>query len=456
MKTDKWVIFAMFASSMMLTTCKKSDSPSNSLNPEPTPIGTPVDSTITKVIGPQGGSVDYDGGLMSLEFPAGAVSKNSTIVVQPITNNIPGGFGDVYSFEPANIKLNLPVTLKIHYTDKDMAGSSPMFTGIAFQDSARIWHRLRNIAIDTVNKTISGALPHFSHWGTFLNMAIVPVTTGQKINESKEYKVIVVDETTSPQSADGDELPPLPIAHEVSPGTVKQWYANGILNGDSTYGTITPNGSHCTYTAPDHKPEKSKNPVQLTADLDHLWYKDPATGADFKNLKLVLPIVIIDDNYSYQLKIEYKFGAWPGATFYWMVTDMATMDIEVKNGAVTITNIQNQGGNVSPSSQTTKYGDGTCTATWHDQGANIGYLNITQATGLLIPNENNPDEKTLSLVLSNHGKGPGFHLECSGSESSDSGGDDMGSSSLLFDFALNNEIQVNRENTLITATLAPQ
>jgi hypothetical protein len=67
-------------------------------------------------------------------------------------------------------------------------------------------------------------------------------------------------------------------------------------------------------------------------------------GGDFNNLKITVPITIFDDSYSFHLKLSYRKENWLEAIFfYWTVTDMATMDINVNNGFVTVTNIQNQG-----------------------------------------------------------------------------------------------------------------
>src|SRR5215467_14553380 len=92
-------ICCVFFSILTINSCsKKSDSgtggSNNNNNTDPaqsTPVGTPVGNATSKVIGPSGGTVTTDDGIISLVFPANAVSTNTTITIQPITNNCPGG-----------------------------------------------------------------------------------------------------------------------------------------------------------------------------------------------------------------------------------------------------------------------------------------------------------------------------------------------------------------------------
>src|SRR5690242_11076041 len=117
-------VFCVFISIITINSCsKKSDSGSggsnnNNTNPlQSTPVGTPVGNATSKVIGPSVGTVTTDDGIISLVFPANAVSTNTTITIQPITNNCPGGNLLAYRFGPNGSKFNQPVSLQIHYPD---------------------------------------------------------------------------------------------------------------------------------------------------------------------------------------------------------------------------------------------------------------------------------------------------------------------------------------------------
>jgi hypothetical protein len=102
--------------------------------------------------------------------------------------------------------------------------------GIAFQDSAGIWYRTNNFSNDTLHKIISASLTHFSDWSAFEIMRLSPVSTFVKVNNSVDLEAVIVDIGGN----DDDEL--APIFKNSSP---IKWSANGILNGNSTVGTLT-------------------------------------------------------------------------------------------------------------------------------------------------------------------------------------------------------------------------
>ena len=53
-------------------------------------IGTPTGTAVSKSIGPSGGSLLSADGRIELIIPSGALSANTNIVIQPVTNNCPG------------------------------------------------------------------------------------------------------------------------------------------------------------------------------------------------------------------------------------------------------------------------------------------------------------------------------------------------------------------------------
>ena len=80
---------------MVFSTCDEMvpeiDDPNEEV-PEPTswiPNGIPV----SKTIGSGGGTVSIDGAV-EIEIPAGALSADTEITIQPVTNNAPNGNGN--------------------------------------------------------------------------------------------------------------------------------------------------------------------------------------------------------------------------------------------------------------------------------------------------------------------------------------------------------------------------
>ena len=151
------LILTLASTTLILTTCKKNNDKSspNIGTVLPTEVGTILEDATFKTIGPSGGTIISTDGKLDLEFPQGALSSNTNISVQAVTNKAPGAIGNAYRFGPAGTLVNMPVTMIMHYTSDNVAGSLPMFLGIAFQDTDQKWYDLRKYTVDTINKTIS-------------------------------------------------------------------------------------------------------------------------------------------------------------------------------------------------------------------------------------------------------------------------------------------------------------
>ena len=72
--------------------------------------------------------------------------------------------GKAFRLEPIGIEFLQPVQLVFHYSEKEMEEGSPQLMGIAFQDEKGVWYGLRDFKLDTVAKTITGNITHFSDW----------------------------------------------------------------------------------------------------------------------------------------------------------------------------------------------------------------------------------------------------------------------------------------------------
>jgi hypothetical protein len=478
MKRIKWILIIP-GLALLISTCKKNEDDPEIIEYPPlvTPTGTETGAPSIASIGPGGGSIISPDGKLELIFPGGALNSVTNISVQPVTNNAPGGIGTAYRFGPSGTLLNMPVTIKIHYTDNDISGSLPMFLGLAFQDADQIWYSLRNPDLDTVNKTLSftsaklfGGSPapgkgnnvtaaNFLDHATFLDLYIEPPSDYLKVTESREFKIYAIQNhistnTGSKNIVDEDYLPALPRNHEISPTNVKQWSVNGVKNGNAEFGTVVPDGTACTYTAPGAVP--SANPVNLTADLK-LWYRDPETGADFNNLKLTAPIRIYDDRYAYQLKVSFKVDDWP-AQFTWTLTDEATMNIDVIGSIVLITGIQNKDGVVSPAEQNNGGGIVNCTGTWLQGESKSGYINISGVTGELSFNQATETIMLDLTLTSSNATTPRFSYVCvtpQGTTTDFTGGGIIESRDYTYHFMLNNQTQIKNISQL-TATLTPR
>ena len=173
-----------------ISSCKKSDSPDN-LPDRPaavTPVGTPIGNPDTKTIGTTGGSIKSTDGRIELIFPAGALTANTTISIQPVTNTCPGGIGISYHLMPDGATFSKPVNLIYHYSKEEVNGTLPYLLYIAYQDNAMQWKadfKKRNV--DTAAKTVTLGITHFSIWsmGDRLNLLCTPANEELHENETR-------------------------------------------------------------------------------------------------------------------------------------------------------------------------------------------------------------------------------------------------------------------------------
>lgn len=249
------IALALFV--MIATGCTKSSTGNHESNnngsPEPTPIGAPIGAAEQVVIGPAGGTFVTSDTRLKLEFPAGALTTQTTISVQPIEDHCPAASGIAYLITPHDIQFKQPVRLTMNYGDSDVINSISAAMTIAYQDTTGVWRAPGNMTKDTANKTVSVLTDHFSGWSLFQAVRLSPISTvvqpGGSVGLSVEKYTDFAD----------DLLVPIPGPLSKKDLIVKDW----SLSGE---GQLAPNKDLATYTAPSTIP--SKNPVAVTATLN--------------------------------------------------------------------------------------------------------------------------------------------------------------------------------------------
>jgi hypothetical protein len=391
-------LLLLFTLLISLYGCMKTipdDTPGNG-TPTATPAGTPVSDMMTKTIGNSGGSLVSSDGKAELIIPSGALTENTDISIQAITNNAPNGAGYAYRFLPEGIKFIQPVTVKFHYTTDDLAVTLADLMGIAFQDSLGLWYRINNFTNDSSNKVISAPITHFSDWSRFDVMRITPANTSVRVNKTVSLDVFYVD-----AGQDNDELAPI----YKKPATVK-WSVNGIPNGNSSVGTIAGADNSAIFKAPEKVP--ANNPVAVSGDLP---FKTKYHGKSFNDLQLVSSITIVDgERYLLEMKII-------GTIAPLIYTDSVSMIVVINSDdAVVVSDISNTAPKCKPTTATIP----PCTATWVPDG--IGETNVTSVTGTITGSFGDP-ARDLFLTITNSGTvSPTFTQKCEGSDPETNGG----------------------------------
>ena len=232
-----------------------------------------LDGTKTEMnIGKEGGSIISSDGKVELIIPAGAISKKTTFRIQPVTNMAPNGKGQAYRFEPSGIEFQKPVQLIFRYDEDESRDNMQLLMGIAMQDNSGQWYSLKKFILDTVAKTLSGDINHFSDWSKFDELKIDPSYARIKVKKSMSLTINMITADDG-----GDELMQLiPMKKKKIPWSAT-WMANEIINGNATEGKISVTSrTSVKYTAPAALPPK--NPVEVTAELAGIIYKSIVKG----------------------------------------------------------------------------------------------------------------------------------------------------------------------------------
>ena len=329
---------------------------------KPTATGQPDGEKSSIIMDKEGGRLISTDQKIELVFPEGALATKTTISIQPVTNTSIDGVGKGYNLEPSGIQFQIPIQLIFHYTDKDMEDGSPQLMGIATQNEKGVWYGLKDIKLDTVSKTITGNIKHFSTWGLGWSFHFKPGKTRVKVSKTVDILAIprpIYDDYK------GQKMEVYQGIFGINQENPRGWYANLILNGDADNGTFLNTGSYplltwtVTYKAPAKVP--SKNPVEIMLAI--VGAENGIDGKKFTLFKRCY-IQVYDDIYEVKMKSVIKSGGkgvWGGIR---TTTDEGSFIVSLDSKEPKITDIKNN------------------LETMTDDCRNI-VLNATHCTGLL-------------------------------------------------------------------------
>lgn len=262
--------------SLLVGACKKDKKGEGQ---EPGPSGTPLVTEVPATTGPAiqqnvgeaGGTITSADGSISLVIPAGALTSSQTISIQPIENKLPSGVSKgAYRFLPEGLHFAVPVTVKLTYTDAEIAdlNSVPDFLCLATRQADGKWKKVAGAV--TVNKnarTATATIEHFSDYSWFeqyalkvgnsLNEGIYEIDPGQKVEISAVTFV----------ELEGVAI--LPVALNIA--NAYNWKINGESTNISQYGSLAAvSGSLAIkrFEAPTHiAPNSNSNMVAISVEV---------------------------------------------------------------------------------------------------------------------------------------------------------------------------------------------
>jgi hypothetical protein len=285
-----YLLFNSFIATAQIKTIAQNDAVEDtSAQPAVTETGKPNGKISEMKMSKDGGILVSEDGTLELIIPSGALSKKTNISIQPVTNMMPNGNGQAFRLELSGIQFQKPVQLIFHYTDEESADSAQLLMGIAMQDDSGQWYGLKNFTLDTVAKTISGNINHFSDWSKFDVLKLNPAKARVKVNKS--IVLVFSGMEPFPKKTDGPDLTFLNrTARKVT------WSVNNMIQGNSVVGTLRFGTADYfkpfnTYYAPSSVPEQ--NPVTVSVKLENVKYD----GINYKDIRLKSKILIYNNAY---------------------------------------------------------------------------------------------------------------------------------------------------------------
>ncbi len=367
--------------------------------PDVTAVGTPAGNPVSKTIGVAGGTISSADGRVDLIIPAGALTSDVAISIQPITNECPGGIGLAYDLLPNGTKFLTPATLTLHYTDDDVNGTDPLLVNLAFQDSLDQWEV--NVAkdVDTVAKTISFDVHHFTPHAFNVSIKIESIDNKYDFMDKETTQLHVVQYVTNRQLGGDDELPPLVVPKTLSGNQVSNW----TLIGGSSNGNIVGSGNQANYTAPSNITSDRTVVVTATVGASRTVSKNRkgviTTLGTTRQVYLRLHPNIVRFMVSFDVNIfntsfVYNDDYHDGGSF----------EVDIKGNIVTIpkSSIVNQVPTVDPPDGASPSGDST--ASWSSDP--IGVTDITSAIGFVYDTTLGRKYVAITLINSPRTVGP--------------------------------------------------
>lgn len=224
--------------------------------PEATDEGVLIGDPVTKTIGPDGGTIAFEGG-PTLEIPAGALAEEVEISIQLQEGMAPHRLGSTFSFGPSGTTFAEPVKVRFPFPTVLTNEGSVAGIGVAYQDGDGFWNALPEVEVDTEAREVVAHIDHFSSWTLFQQLELRP---GHRTIRTGQVAGVWVYRCTQDE-VDGLKLLP----NCVGVTEHGKWAVNGVAGGNETVGTLLPMMYGASYEAPEKKP--SPDTVTITTEI---------------------------------------------------------------------------------------------------------------------------------------------------------------------------------------------
>lgn len=258
------VVLSALYMAIIATACSKEDKPDETINivPRATAVGTPLETGVTKQVGPAGGSLVSADHALTINIPAGALTANTTIGIQAITNTNLGGKGNAYRLTPHGQQFAKPVKIDFSYSSFKDSMLFPLTAVIAYQGNDGVWQIPAGTTVDTTAKKVTYETTHFSDWAMMERVSLKPV-----VAELAEGEKLTIQALIFTKTPDDDLIAPLgPSPYPVGdPAPLPSKYIKGWkLIGPGSLNRTS--GNSVEYKAPASVP--SATTATVVAELN--------------------------------------------------------------------------------------------------------------------------------------------------------------------------------------------
>lgn len=222
---------------------------------QPTAVGRPIGPEARALIGSAGGSVVAPDGQATLEIPPGALTGDTEISLQSVTNEAPSGRVAAYRFGPDGLQFQMPARLHLRGLAAGEMGALSLVT----QDGQGGWSDAAE-PVAAAEGELVFALPHFSDWAFFERWTLAPATGDVVVGETIALRAWewLTCAYVKPCTPGG------PLLGRV---VAQRWTVNGVEGGNASLGRLVPrlDGAGVDYVAPATPP--AANPVSIAASV---------------------------------------------------------------------------------------------------------------------------------------------------------------------------------------------
>jgi hypothetical protein len=349
--------------------------------------GVPYGNIASATLGKQGGSIVSDDGNLELIFPQGALEKNTTITIQAQSSTMPASIGTSYKMEPSGTVFKQPVKVVMHYNDNELKEISKEILSLALQSSNAQWSSVKDVSFDTINKTISGFINHFSSLVVYQKAMLQPKSKTIKVNNKFRFYVTEFITVEDIDFAEIWEIDMRIAFYDVGYFDTKEpplWSVNGRKGGDALIGTISQtNDGFSDYTAPAKVPDN--NPVTVSVEMQMAYEKRPV------KIVLASTVHIVEDAYRFTfIGVSNNMGG------VFKMLDSSSCDVVIEGNKVRLINIVNH----KPWSDWPRSTKGGCRLEYPSADAYKGLVEISGMTqGMVVKPKTEKGTTTITASL---------------------------------------------------------